>query len=192
MSMGSGPPSSPDPTASSEPLPPAVLTAAHSRQLGPPVATRKLPNPLLVSGVSVLLAFGSLGLLVLVSWWATDITGPLRTLLRAVALFSCFSFVGLLAYAIAVLVRGAQAFYLFAGGFVHRRNSRVRALAWPEVAELRPMVAKRGSAAGKVQSYQLVARDRKTIAVPLVLQDGRDLFMDQLMAVVARYGIPIR
>jgi hypothetical protein len=173
--------------------PPAnVGTAAQSRGLGPRLASRYLANPVVMAGFYFIGALVCLGLLVLASTVFEEPEGAIRPLVRFGALFLCFGFVGALTMAIAVLVRGAQSYHVYAGGFVHRRNSRVRALAWPEVSELRPIVNKRGDAAGKVQSYQLVAHQGAPVAIPLVIESGRDEFMDRLIAALQQAGVPVK
>jgi hypothetical protein len=183
--------SGPGATPVGEEPPPGVTAMAHSRQLGPRVASRKLMNPFVVAGVSLVIALGCLGLLIIMSTVFSDVEGALSPLVRGLALFLCFGFVGALTYGLATLARGAQSFHVYAGGFVHRRNSKVRAYGWAEVAELRPVIGKRGDAAGKVQSYQLVPRSGPPIGIPLAIENGRDEFMDQLMAVLRHHGIRV-
>lgn len=192
VSTGHGYASSPGATpAGEEPPPPPVTALAQSRGFGPLVASRKLANPLVVSGLSLVAALVCLGLLILMSSLFPDVEGALTPLIRGAALFLCFGFVIMLTYAIATLVRGAQSFHIYGGGFVHRRNGKVHAYAWPEIAELRPVVGKRGDAAGKVQSYQLVPRSGPVVAIPLAIENGRDPFMDQLMAALHHHGIRV-
>jgi hypothetical protein len=173
--------------------PPAnVGGAAQSRGLGPRLASRYLANPVMMAGFYFVGALVCLGLLVLASTVFEDVEGALSPLVRFGALFLCFGFVGALTAAIAILVRGAQSYHVYAGGFVHRRNSRVRPLGWSEVAELRPVVAKRGDAAGKVQSYQLAPHQGAPVAIPLVIENGRDEFMDRLIAALQQAGVPVK
>jgi hypothetical protein len=171
--------------------PPNVTAMAHSRQLGPRLASRKLANPLAVFGLSILASAASLGMLILFSWIGQSVDGVLHAIVRFGGLFFCFAFVGALVYGLATLARGAQSFHVYAGGFVHRRNSKVSAYNWPEVAELRPVIGKRGDTAGKLQSYQLVPRSGSPIGIPLAIENGRDPFMDQLMAVLQQHGIRV-
>jgi hypothetical protein len=177
---------------SAEQPPPDVAAAAQHRQLGQHLATRRLMNALVAGGLGLLASVGSLGLLILVSFLASDIDGPVRALLRFIALFFCFAFVGALAWGIAALVRGNRSFHVYAGGFIYRHNGKIRVISWPEVTDLRQVIAKRGEASGKIQHYQLTLHDGKHIAIPLAIVDGRDYFMDQLMAVLHHSGIPVR
>jgi hypothetical protein len=188
--LGAGPHPGATPIAEE---PPAQVTAlAHQHQLGPRLASRRLANPVLVATISLVAAAASLGLLILLSSIGSDIDGGvLRSVVRFAALFLCFGFVGLLAYGIAALARGAQSFHVYAGGFIHRRNSKLRAFAWPEIVELRPVVGKRGDTAGKIQHYRLTPRAGKPIAIPLDIQGGRDEFMDHLMAALRHHGVPV-
>jgi hypothetical protein len=175
--------------------PPAnVGAAAQSRGLGPRLASRYLPSPFAMAGLYFIGALVCLGLLILAStlFDEPDGRGAVTAVLRFGALFACFGFVGALTAAIAILVRGAQSYHVYAGGFAHRRNSRVRALGWPEVSELRPIVNKRGDAAGKVQSYQLVPHQGAPVAIPLVIENGRDEFMDRLIAALQQAGVPVK
>jgi hypothetical protein len=172
--------------------PPAeVADAARDRGFGPRVASRKLANPLVVAGVSLAVAVLALVLMMIFGALHPPTHGVLYPVMRFVALFLCFGFVGALVYGIAALVRGAQSFHVYAGGFVHRRNGKVRAVAWPDVAQLTPATGKRGDNTGKLLHYQLVLRDGSTIAVPLVIVDGRDEFIDHLMAALRGSGIPV-
>jgi hypothetical protein len=173
--------------------PPAnVAEVAHRHRLGPRLASRYLANPLMLSGFYFVGSMACLGLLVLASTAFEDVEGVLSPVVRFGALFLCFGFVGALTAAIAILVRGAQSYHIYTGGFVHRRNSRVRALAWPEIAELGPVIRKRGDQAGKVLSYRLVPRQGAPIPVPLVVEDGRDQFMDHLVAALQQAGVPVK
>jgi hypothetical protein len=173
--------------------PPAnVGTAAQARGLGPRLASRYLASPIMMAGLYFIGALVCLGLLVLASTVFEEPEGALRAVLRFVALFACFGFVGALTAAIAILVRGAQSYHVYAGGFVHRRNNKVRVFGWPEVGELRPFVGKRGDQAGKVLSYQLVPQQGAPVPIPLVIENGRDEFMDRLIAALQQAGVPVK
>ncbi|HEY8474283.1 MAG TPA: hypothetical protein VIL37_16830 [Natronosporangium sp.] len=173
--------------------PPAnVAQLAHQRQLGPRLASRYLANPFAVAGFYLVLALACLGLLALGSTVFEDTDGILGAVIRFAVLFLCFGFVGTLTASIAVLVRGAQSFHVYAGGFIHRRNSRLQVWTWPELAELAPVIGKRGDQSGKLLSYQLVPRQGKPVPVPLVIEDGRDQFMDRLIGALQQAGVPVR
>lgn len=192
MTYGVGPAAGEGPAgAAGEQPPPDVAATAQRGQLGPHLATRQMMHPLVAGGLGLLASLASLGLLILVSYLATDIDGPVRALLRFVALFFCFAFVGALAWGIAALVRGNRSFHVYAGGFIYRHNGKMRVITWPEVTDLRPVIAKRGAASGKIQHYQLTLHNGKHVPVPLAIVDGRDPFMDQLMAVLRHSGIPV-
>lgn len=192
MTYGLGPaPGAGAAGAAAEQPPPDVASVAERRQLGPHLTTRQLMNPLVAGGLGLIASVVSLGLLVLVSFLASDIDGPVRALLRFIALFFCFAFVGAFAWGIAALARGSRSFHVYAGGFIYRHNKKIRVITWPEVADLRPVIAKRGQASGKIQYYQLTLHQGKHISVPLAIVDGRDHFMDQLMAVLHHNGIPV-
>src|SRR6266536_1973929 len=107
-----------------------VADAARDRALGSRLASRKLANPLVIGGASLGVAAACFGLMALFGALHPPTTGLLYPVMRFIALFLCFAMVGALAYGIAALVRGAQSFHVYAGGFVHRRNGKVRAVSW--------------------------------------------------------------
>ncbi|MFI1991673.1 hypothetical protein [Actinoplanes sp. NPDC020271] len=74
---------------------------------------------------------------------------------------------------------------------MHRRNGKVRAYVWPDVAELKPVLQTRGEDKGKLMHYALVPRHDKPIAVPVAIVDGRDTFLDNLMGLLQQHGIPV-
>jgi hypothetical protein len=168
-----------------------VSQLAQTRGFGPRVASRALASPLVTGGLGLVAAAACVGLLMLFGALHPPRTGLLYPVMRFIALFLCFSLVGALVFSIRAFVRGAQAFHVYAGGFIHRRNGKARAFGWPEVGELRPVYGKRGDTAGKLLHYQLVPRTGAPVAIPLHLVDGRDAFMDQFMAVLDRNGIPV-
>jgi hypothetical protein len=181
--------------------PPADVTyLAQTRGFGTQLASRALANPLAVAGGALLVAAVLLGLMVLVGQGvdatgigrrSVDTAGAIHAVLHFLALFLCFGMVGALGYGVRALARGRQSFHVFTGGFVHRRNGKCRAYAWPEVAELRPVFVQRGDDAGKLRCYRLVPRDGTAIMIPLVIVGGRDPFMDELMSVLDQNGVPV-
>jgi hypothetical protein len=180
-----------DTTAPRREPPADVLAAAHDNQLGPYVTSRFLANPWAMSFIYFIVALVCLGIMLGVGQIGEGSEGVLYTILRIFALVGCFGFVGALTTSIAVLVKGFQSWHLFAGGLVHRRNGKVTAVSWPQIAEVRPLVTKRGDNAGKVQNYQVVPRAGTPIAIPLVIADGRDEFLDALFATVRQHGVPV-
>jgi hypothetical protein len=170
---------------------PDVLAAARDNQLGQYLTSRFLASPFAMSFVFFVVALVCLGIMIGFSQIGKDSEGLLYSVLRILVLIGCFGFVSALTTAIAVLVKGFQSWHLFAGGLVHRRNGKVTAVSWPQIAEIRPLVTKRGDNAGKVQNYQVVLRAGTPIAIPLVLADGRDEFLDALFATVRQHGVPV-
>ena len=162
-----------------------VTALAMSRGLGHQVADRSLPSPLKAGGSWIAVAAVSLLLLFLVSL-GHDTDGLLYGILRFIGLFFCFLMVYSLAMGIRVFIQGAQSFYVFANGFVHRRNGRSQAFTWPEIVEMKPLLKK-----GQLVNYLLVPRHRKPIGIPVVLENNRDSFLDNLMGLLNRHGIPV-
>src|SRR5690606_9453747 len=188
VTVGSGPGTG---TGAGDLPTPDILAAAQSRQLGAHVTGRRI-NYFVAAVWCLLGAALALVLAIAVAALGNNASGIVVTLLRSLALLGCFAFASALGIGLAALVRGIQSFHLFAGGLVYRKYGRTTAVSWPEVAELRPVVGKRGAAAGKVQQYQLALHNGRSVTVPLVVINGRDEFMDQLMAVLQHNGIPVR
>ncbi|BCJ47069.1 hypothetical protein GCM10010168_34110 [Actinoplanes ianthinogenes] len=162
-----------------------VSSLAYSRGLGQEVADRSLPSPLKAGGTWLGIAAGSLLLLFLASL-GHDTDGIVYGLLRLVGLFFCFLMVYALAMGIRTFIQGAQSYYVFTGGFVHRRNGRAQAYTWSEIAECKPLLRK-----GQLINYQLVPRGRKPINIPVILVNNRDAFLDSLMGLLHQHGIPV-
>lgn len=72
---------------------------------------------------------------------------------------------------------------------MHLSRSRPRAVAWPDVARLLS-VYQRGdqSTVGRVVGYRLEPRDGASFLIPLVLVNGRDAFVDQVVAAFRRHN----
>ncbi|WIM99434.1 hypothetical protein ACTOB_003085 [Actinoplanes oblitus] len=162
-----------------------VTSIAYARGLGHQVADRALPSPLRAGGTWLGVAAGSL-LLLFLAGLGHDAGGMVYALLRLVGLFFCFLMVYSLAMGIRIFIQGAQAYYVFTGGFVHRRNNRAQAFTWAEIAECKPLLRK-----GQLINYQLVPHHRKPIDIPVILVNNRDAFLDNLMGLLHRHGIPV-
>lgn len=173
------------------PLPPAVLDVVRARGLGNLVSTRYTPNPITTAVLSFLAAAACLGLLFGASAIGHDADGLLYAVMRFFGLFGCFGMVAALAFGISALVRGAQTFYIFTNGVVHRRNNRATGYAWTELSELRSVIGTKGDSAGKLLHYQLVPTAGRPIAIPMLVVDGRDEFMDNLIAAMNYHGRPV-
>ncbi|MFB7666921.1 hypothetical protein ACFC1R_23725 [Kitasatospora sp. NPDC056138] len=115
-----------------------------------------------------------------------------HSILHALTIAFLFMTVGGIGYGVRGLVAGARAQYLYADGIVHLSRSGPRAVKWPDVAQLRS-VHQRGdqSTVGRVVGYRLEPRDGAAFLIPLVLVDGRDAFVDQVVAAVRRHNRPI-
>jgi hypothetical protein len=172
-------------------MPPNVAQAAQERGLGHLLGARQLANPIMVGILSLVAAAVSFGLLMLISNLGKDSGGVLYSVLRVVALFFCFAMVAALAYGVAALVRGAQAYYVYTDGVIHRRNGRVRAFTWAEVVELRGIIGTKGDNAGKLLHYKLTPQGGKAFLIPISIVDGRDEFLDHLISALKQHGRPV-
>jgi hypothetical protein len=115
-----------------------------------------------------------------------------HALLHALTLAFLFTAVGGIGYGARGLAAGTRAYYLYAGGLVLTRRSGPQAVGWPQAVRLRSVHQRGdGSTAGRVAGYRLEATDGTSILVPLVLVDGRDAFVDQLVAAMRRHDRPI-
>ncbi|GAA1796571.1 hypothetical protein GCM10009682_17910 [Luedemannella flava] len=177
--------------AQQQPLPAPVVDAVHARGLGTLVSTRFTANPITTALLSFGAAAACFGLMYLVAAIGEDADGVLYAVLRFFALFGCFGMVAALAFGISALVRGAQTFYIFTNGVVHRRNSRATGYTWAELSELRSVIGTKGDNAGKLLHYQLVPTTGRPFAIPMLVVDGRDEFMDNLIAAMNYHGRPV-
>jgi hypothetical protein len=138
-----------------------------------------------VSGV-LLWLIGSLGAEQSIFSWA-------YTILRAIAWVFIPVFFWGIAYGIRGLVVGSRVHYLFAGGLVYRRRSGLRAAGWPEISHLKTVYSRRKQGEeGKVLGYQVHTTDGSSYAIPLLLKDGRDAFIDGVIACLRQHDRPIR
>jgi hypothetical protein len=172
-------------------VPPEVVQAAQQRGLGYLLSTRYLANPFVVGIGSIAAGAAFFGLLYLISAFAHDKSGIIYSVMRFFALFACFAMVGSITYGIAALVRGSHAFWVYTEGIVHRHNKRVQAYTWNEVAELRGVVGTKGDNTGKLLHYRLTPQGGKAFNIPLNIVDGRDEFLDHLLAAMKQHGRPV-
>jgi hypothetical protein len=172
--------------------PPAeIANAALSRGLGRRLGSRYLVSPAISGGVSLAALAGCILLFALLGVLGPHAPAAAREVLRIVAHVMCLATVVAIVYVIKSFARGAQSYHVYAGGFVHRRNSRVTAYTWGELAELKPFIQKVGEDKGRLVHYRLVPRQGRTIAVPVEITDGRDPFLDHLMARLDEHGVPV-
>ena len=171
-------------------VPPEIAQAAHQRGFGPLLSTRALAHPLARFALWLVIAVVSFGLLVTISYFAQGSSGVLHSVMRFVGLFFCFGGVYAVVVAIRSLVVGARAYFVYTNGFAYKHNGKVQAYAWPEVQALQSVVGTRGDAAGKLLHYNLVT-PASSIIVPVQIVNGRDEFLDHLIAALNRHGRPI-
>jgi hypothetical protein len=175
------------------PAPPEVAQAAQRHDFGPLAASRAMANPWLSFVIGLVVSAACFGLLTLISYLGHDSNGFVYAIARFFGLIFCFSGVFALVWAIRVVVMGSRSYFAYANGFVYKHNSNVRAIAWPEVASLQSVLGTKGSNAGKLLQYNLQPQDNsKPIPIPLDIKNGRDPFLDQVIAALGRFGRPVQ
>jgi hypothetical protein len=174
--------------------PPDVARLAEARGLGALVDVRAEITMGAALLRSLVIGGGSLALMILFSVLFPDPSqfSLVYSVLRFVVLFLLFMLVWAVATGIRALVVGSRAHYLYAGGLVHTRRRGPRAVAWPEVVQLRSVYSRNDrSSPGKVLGYRVEARDSASFVIPLLLADGRDAFVDAVVANLRAHGRPI-
>jgi hypothetical protein len=172
-------------------VPPDVARVAHQRGLGHVVSTRALAHPAQRFALWLVIGIVCFGLLVAVSSIRPDMFSWAYSVLRFIGLFFCFGGVYAIAVAIRSLIVGSRAYFVFANGFAYRHNGRVQAFLWPDVGALQAVVGTRGSDSGKLVHYNLVTQTAPPIMIPVNIVNGRDEFLDHLIAALTRHGRPI-
>jgi hypothetical protein len=173
-------------------VPDDVAAAAAARNLGSVIDARKLANPFASAIIMVVLAAASFGLLALVANLVPRGTsGILLPLVRVVAVALCFGGVMFVALAARALVTGARSYFVYDHGFAYKHNGKVEAFGWADVTALKPVFATKGDNAGKLLHYNLVRQADKPVLIPLNIVNGRDPFLDSLLAILTRLGRPV-
>jgi hypothetical protein len=194
-SLGEPTPPSPAPTPPTE-VPPEVSQTAQQRGFGALIDARLMNRPVTTALIYLGAGVACLVLLLVSSWLIGTVFHPTSfsfawSILRIVPLLFCFGMVLAPVYALRILIVGARSYFAYANGFVYRHNRRIQAVAWPEVRELRSVIATRGDAAGKLSHYDLVPLSGSAIPIPINIVNGRDEFLDNVIAALRHYGRPI-
>ena len=182
------------PNVPGTPPPPAVEAAAAQRGLGELLDVRR-------EGVVVRMVVGAvllvvLGLVLLGVFTSLSRLPPGRLgLIRQTVILGMAVAVLAIGAGAALGVHGAlgawRGHYLFAGGMVHRFLTGTRVATWAEIDRFAPIRNRFGDGAdGRVLGYRVEAGGRKVAAVPLLLVDGRDSFVDLAGARLATAGRP--
>jgi hypothetical protein len=172
--------------------PPDVAQAARGRNFGSLESFRALANPWTNFATYLVIAVVCFGLLTLVSYVAPDDSfSLLYSVLHVVAVVACLGGVFCVVAALRALATGNRSYFVYTNGFVYRQNSNVRALAWPEVTSLQSVLGTRGSTAGKLLYYKLLSQGGKPIAIPIKIVNGKDDFLDHLIAALGRNDRPV-
>lgn len=175
--------------------PPEVDRLAGTRGLGEYITARHGVSPSRALATGAAIAAIALAFLIVLSGPVSNasVFPSAYSVLHAVYLGFLFMLVAGVGQGIRGLVAGAQAHYLYAGGVVHTRRSVARAVAWQDVIQLRSIHRRRGDRpdVGEVVGYRLEARDGTSIVIPLVLTEGRDAFVDRIVAALRTHNRPI-
>ena len=193
--LGEPTPPSPAPTPPTE-VPPEVTQTAEQRGFGALIDARLMNRPGATAMVYLAIGVGCLVMLLVSSWLITSVFHPTSfsfawSILRIVPLLFCLGMVLAPVYALRIVLMGSRSYFAYANGIVYRRNRAIQAVAWPEVRELRSAVVTRGDAAGKLSHYDLVPLSGPPIPIPINIVNGRDEFLDHVIAAVRHYGRPI-
>ncbi len=199
MSIGGGPPQQVPPPQMPQPtvqIPPEVEQAAAQRGFGPLLGTRLLNRPVVTAMVYLGIGVACFVLLWVSSWLITTVFHPSSfslawSILRIVPLAFCFGMVIAPVYALRILVTGSRSFFAYTNGLVYVHRRQIQTVAWPEVSELRSVIATRGDNAGKRLHYDLIPVNGSPVSIPIVIADGRDEFLDHVIAALRHQGRPI-
>ena len=176
--------------------PKGVTAAAAERGLGHLISTREGPAGGQSAGVAGAVAAGCLVLLI-PCWLVLSRASPLSPafpVLDAVYRALLIGMAAGLGWAIRSLRTGQRSWYLYARGVIQKTGrSGLRAVAWPDASELKAIRRRHGDRnVGDVLGYRLAARDGAWLTIPLkVGRDGRDPFIDQVLAAAREHDCPI-
>jgi hypothetical protein len=173
-----------------------VEQAAAQRGFGTLLGSRLLNRPVLTAMFYLAIGVACFVLLWLSSWLIMTVFHPtsyslLWSILRIVPLAFCFGMVIAPVYALRILIAGSRSFFAYTNGLVYVQRSKIQTVAWTEVSELRSVIATRGDDAGKRVHYDLVPVNGSPVSIPIVIVDGRDEFLDHVIAALRQHGRPI-
>jgi hypothetical protein len=167
---------------------PKVSRIAASHGLGHLLGSRKRANPFADAGGWLIVSMACFAVLYLSDTYlppsvAGSFVHPIQRVVTVV-----FASLGLIAFAFAIraLALGARAYFIYAEGLVYLRNGKAQIVGWSDVTGLTAVHGTRGTP----RHYQLRLRRGRPVAVPLSTVDGRDPFVDQLVAIVRGHGRP--
>jgi hypothetical protein len=168
--------------------PPKVSRLAASYGLGRLLGSRKRANPFGDALGWLIVSMACFAVLYLSdTYLPPSLAGPfLRVIQQIVTVV--FAILGVIAFACAVraLAIGARAYLIYTEGFVYVRNRKAEIVDWSDVIGLTEIHGKRGTP----RNYELRLRSGRPVSVPLSTVDGRDPFVEQLIAIVRGRGKP--
>ncbi|MFC5182715.1 hypothetical protein [Actinomadura harenae] len=183
------------PQASPGPVPDPVTRLAADRGLGALVDVRRQLTTASMTIIGVVTSV----VCVLLMWGLFELTksasflSSLHQIAYAVHLPLLFGLVWGVGYTIRGLAQGGRAHYLYENGLVFARRTRQDAFTWQDITGLSPLYERRDQGReGKVLGYTITPSRGAPFAVPLVLKDGRDPFMDRIITNVQALGRPVQ
>jgi len=173
-----------------------VEQAAAQRGFGTLLDSRLFNRPVVTASIYLAFGVGCFVLLLVSSWLISSVFHPRSfslgwSILRIVPLLFCFGMVIAPVYAVRILVIGSQSYFAYSNGLVYLHRRQVHAIGWAEVRELRSVIGTRGDTAGKLLRYDLVPMSGSPVPLPIVIEDGRDRFLDHVIAALRQHGRPI-
>lgn len=173
--------------------PPEVVQAAQARNFGHLESARALANPRQAFVLWLVVGIACFVVLWLLANVGSDHSSlsVLWQILHFFGLLFCFAGVFAIVAAIRAIATGARSYFVYENGFVYRHNGNVRTIPWPEVTSLQSVLGTRGSTAGKLTHYNLNVQGGRPIPIPIHIVNGRDEFLDHLIAALGRFGRPV-
>jgi len=185
-----------------------VARAAQTGEFGPLLASRDLGNPLRnalgfwVAGAVAWAVLLLLGMLFSSTGW---LKGSIFEVFLAGLVF-VLAFGGLAGFVsgFKTLLQGRRAWYVYRDGFVARAGGTVSAFAWQDAVSFKPAGQTTNTVragvnrdvpvlgAGKPHPlYALTGPDGRRQLIHSRVTDGRDLFVDELIAALQRFDKPV-
>jgi hypothetical protein len=176
------------------PVPAAVRETARQRRLGVLLDERHGRPAARTAAVGFGTAAGALVVAVPldVELQSMDSLSPSFSVLHALFTACAFTVIAGLALGIRALVAGSPSYYRYADGIVRLRRSGPQVITWAEADRLEPVYQRRTqSDAGRILGYRLRARGGASILIPPARVEGRDSFMDGVLAAAQAGGLQI-
>lgn len=165
-------------------VPPRVAELAGARHLGDPRISHGEPGPIANLMLAVAVGLGGFGILAFVNWTRLGVLRPVAI----IGLAGLVIAVILVLRAVKVAVTGRRMCHLYSHGFVYRRNWRLRAVTWPEVAAVARAYAGRNQTV--LDRYDVFLHDdTKLVLVAGTADEAGKRFVSEVEHDIAGHGI---